>query len=65
MTNKERIRKELRELIKRSDELLDNEINVSGFQKLSPTKQQLLKEQFGVMTQYRQVLVLRLHYGVE
>jgi|LGOV01.1.fsa_nt_gb hypothetical protein len=65
MTNKEQVRKDLKTLIGKQTRLLDNEINVPSFQKLSPTKQQLLTEQYAVMQNYRQILVLRLHYGIE
>jgi len=63
MKKRELVNKELKDLIKRINELQDNEIDSVEFQKLSPMKQQLLNEQRGAMTAYRQVLVLRLHYG--
>ena len=63
MKKRELVNKELKELIKRIDTLQDNELDDQLFRGLSPMKQQLLNEQKGAMTAYRQVLVLRLHYG--
>jgi hypothetical protein len=65
MKKRELVNKELKELIKRINELQDNELDVPEFQKLTPMQQQLLNEQRGAMTAYRQVLVLRMHYGIK
>lgn len=62
MTAKEKVRKELKDIKSKCNRLYKEEINGAEFIALSKTEQSLLQQQYVAMTEYRHILVLRLHY---
>jgi len=61
-TVKERVERELEELIGKYERLGTFIKEDSRYKELSLAEQQLLQRQYLVMEEYRHVLVLRLHY---